>query len=203
MRRGVRVPEAGIRGSLPTPGLNAALFCCSFPLRSLSGVSLRASAGVSSLTALTALEQLTLLCASHLAADDGSPPFNALARLSCLRRALLGSCGRGPAWAAGGGSLIGAHAGRSQVTAYLCPAAWAQLAALEVRGPAWPLADRRDPARCTMLSCSCAACLLQRTVQCGHQTNAWACHAPMPLDRPVARCSHTWRSRRKAGRAPR
>jgi hypothetical protein len=93
-----------------------------------------AYADVAPLAAASALEAVTLLCASRGAASGGPPPFAPLAALPALRRALIGVGNQGPGWAAlEGGPLAGA--GGQAVTAYLCPPVWSELSCITVR--AW------------------------------------------------------------------
>jgi len=89
-------------------------------------------ADLTPLTPLTALTALTLLSCTRSPAA-APPPFAPLAALPALQRAFLGSCTgpQVPGWAAGG-ELVGSFSGGRPVTAYLCPAGWEQLSALEV-----------------------------------------------------------------------
>lgn len=101
---------------------------------SLCGLGSLHADEVAALTPLTALSALTLLAAARPHPPHaGPPPFAPLAKLPALARALLGAGGGGGAlgWAAGG-SLLGGYAGGGPVTAYLCPAAWSELASFKV-----------------------------------------------------------------------
>jgi hypothetical protein len=93
---------------------------------------------VTSVSRLSSLEALTLLCAPRRDGADalavaGPPPFAPLAALPRLRRALLGCAARGAAWAAAGRRLPEGRGGSGPVTAHLCPAAWEDLSSLQVR----------------------------------------------------------------------
>ena len=90
---------------------------------------------VAPLVGLTSLTSLTLLAAHRppALARGGPPPFAPLASLPALQRALLGCARSGGGsdalgWAAAGGWVEDHGA----VIAYLCPAAWKELASFQV-----------------------------------------------------------------------
>lgn len=132
-------------------------------IRSLCGLEDIHVDDVAPLARLTALTSLTLLAARRPLAPayHGVPPFAPLASLPALRRALLGCAGSGSAsgavaWASAGG-WVGQHAGCGTVTAYLCPAAWTELASFKV---SW-LARLT---LCSSVFCNCARGALQRSL---------------------------------------